>query len=107
MTSASNSGAGSRPRLSAPSAGLPLEHFVRLIYHRKWLVLSVFGLIAGGTAFYAESLPNIYKSETVILVDPQKVPENYVRSTVTTSIADRLANISQQVALISISATAA
>jgi polysaccharide chain length determinant protein (PEP-CTERM system associated) len=74
-----------------------LEHLVRLIYHRKWLVLSVFGLIAGGTAFYAESLPNIYQSETVILVDPQKVPESYVKSTVTGDIRNRLGTLSQQI----------
>jgi polysaccharide biosynthesis transport protein len=97
MTNESSSGAGLRPRHSAPPAGLPLEHFVRLIYHRKWLVLSVFGLIAGGTAFYAESLPNIYQSETVILVDPQKVPESYVKSTVTGDIHNRLGTLSQQI----------
>jgi polysaccharide biosynthesis transport protein len=97
MTNSSSSGAGSRPRQLVPSGGLPLEHFVRLIYHRKWLVLSVFGLIAGGTAFYAESLPNIYQSETLILVDPQKVPESYVKSTVTGDIRNRLGTLSQQI----------
>jgi polysaccharide biosynthesis transport protein len=97
MTSASSSGVGSRPRHPAPTAGLPVEHFVRLVYHRKWLVLSVFGLIAGGTAFYAANLPNIYQSETVILVDPQKVPESYVKSTVTGDIRNRLGTLSQQI----------
>jgi polysaccharide biosynthesis transport protein len=97
MTNASSSGAGSRPRQPVLSDGLPLEHLVRLVYHRKWLVLSVFGLIAGGTAFYAESLPNIYQSETVILVDPQRVPESYVKSTVTGDIRNRLGTLSQQI----------
>ena len=97
MTTASNSGGGSRPRQPAPSAVLPLEHYARLIYHRKWLVLGVFALIAGGTFFFAQSLPNIYQSETLIMVDPQKVPESYVKSTVTGDIRNRLGTLSQQI----------
>lgn len=97
MTTASNSGGGSRPRQPAPSATLPLEHYARLIYHRKWLVLSVFVVVTGGTFFYAQSLPNIYQSETVIMVDPQKVPESYVKSTVTGDLRNRLGTLSQQI----------
>lgn len=97
MTTASNSGGGSRPRQPAPSAVLPLEHYARLIYHRKWLVLGVFALIAGGTFFFAQSLPNVYQSETLIMVDPQKVPESYVKSTVTGDIRNRLGTLSQQI----------
>ncbi len=97
MTNANSSSAGFRQKPGAPSGGLSLEHYARLILHRKWLVLSVFGLIAGGTAFYAQSLPNIYRSETLILVDPQKVPESYVKSTVTGDIRNRLGTLSQQI----------
>ena len=42
-------------------------------------------------------LPNIFRSDTLILVVPQRVPESYVRSTVTTRIEDRLQSISQQI----------
>jgi succinoglycan biosynthesis transport protein ExoP len=97
MTNVNSSGAGSRVRQSAPSATLPLEHYAHLIYHRKWLVLSVFAVVAGGTFFYAQSLPNIYQSETVIMVDPQKVPESYVKSTVTGDVRNRLGTLSQQI----------
>ncbi len=86
-----------RQKQPAPSATLPLEHYARLLYHRKWVVLSVFALVAGGTFFFAQSLPNIYQSETVILVDPQKVPESYVKSTVTGDIRNRLGTLSQQI----------
>lgn len=41
--------------------------------------------------------PKLYRSETVILVVPQRVPESYVRSTVTTRIEDRLGSISPQI----------
>jgi polysaccharide biosynthesis transport protein len=97
MTNARNSNAGSKPKSPAQGMGLPLEHYARLILYRKWLVLSVFGLVAGATAFYSQSLPNIYSSETLIMVDPQKVPDSYVKSTVTGDIRNRLGTLSQQI----------
>ena len=42
-------------------------------------------------------LPDQYRSETVILVVPQQVPQDYVRSTITTRIEDRLNTINQQI----------
>jgi polysaccharide chain length determinant protein (PEP-CTERM system associated) len=76
---------------------LPLEHYARLVLYRKWLVLSVFVLVAGATAFYSQGLPNVYTSDTVIMVDPQKVPESYVKSTVSGDIRNRLGTLSQQI----------
>ena len=42
-------------------------------------------------------LPNLYSSETVIMVDPQKVPDAYVKSTVTGDVRNRLGTLSQQI----------
>ena len=42
-------------------------------------------------------LPAVYQSEALILVDSQKIPEQYVSSTVNTNVQDRLATISQQI----------
>src|SRR3954454_15285731 len=42
-------------------------------------------------------IPNQYRSETVILVIPQRIPESYVHSTVTMRIEDRLRSISQEI----------
>jgi polysaccharide chain length determinant protein (PEP-CTERM system associated) len=42
-------------------------------------------------------LPNKYRSETVMLVVPQQVPENYVRSAVTAKLEDRMQSINQQI----------
>ena len=41
--------------------------------------------------------PDTYKSETLILVDSQKIPEQFVNSTVSTELQDRLATLSQQI----------
>jgi succinoglycan biosynthesis transport protein ExoP len=74
-----------------------LEHYLCLLIHRKWLVLGTFLLVSLGTFIVSLRLPNIYKSETVILVDPQRVPESYVKATVTGDVRNRLSTLSQQI----------
>ena len=96
-----NSGAtakGSRQRTASPEAAqLSLQHYARVIFHRKWLVISVFVLVSAATIIISSQMPDIFTSETVILVDPQKVPESYVRSTVTGDVRNRLGTLSQQI----------
>jgi polysaccharide biosynthesis transport protein len=84
------------------SAGLALaqispEHYIRLLIHRKWLIFSTFLIVTAVTVVVVSQLPNIYTSETLILVDPQKVPESYVRSTVTGDVRNRLNTLEQQI----------
>src|SRR5689334_22919222 len=95
----SGSGEGSKQRKpAADSFGqISIEHYLRVIVHRKWLVLGVFVLVSVSTVIICSRLPNVYSSETVILVDPQKVPETYVKSTVTGDIRNRLGTLSQQI----------
>jgi polysaccharide chain length determinant protein (PEP-CTERM system associated) len=68
-----------------------------MILHRKWLVVSFFLAVSGSTTVITYRLPNVYTSQTMILVDPQKVPESYVRSTVTGDVRNRLSTLSQQI----------
>ena len=42
-------------------------------------------------------MPNQYQSETLILVIPQRIPDSYVRSTVTMRIEERLRSLSQEI----------
>jgi polysaccharide chain length determinant protein (PEP-CTERM system associated) len=64
---------------------------------RKWLILIPAVTIAIAAAAVVYFLPNVYRSETLIMVVPQRVPETYVKSTVTARIEDRLQAISQQI----------
>jgi len=73
------------------------EDFLNIAWRRKWAILIPFFVISIGTAIVAHYLPDLYRSETVILVVPQQVPESFVKSTVTTRIEDRLQSISQQI----------
>jgi len=42
-------------------------------------------------------LPNVYRATTTILVDPQKIPDRYVATTVTSDPGERLNTLTQQV----------
>src|ERR671919_408944 len=73
------------------------EDVLVILRRRVWWLLVPFAVVGAGAAIYARLLPDVYRSETVILVVPQRVPESYVRSTVTTRIEDRLQTIRQQI----------
>ena len=74
-----------------------LQQYVDLFLRNKWLITLPFILITLGSVIVALAIPNIYKASTTILVVPQKVPENYVRSTVPAAVADRLQTLNQQI----------
>ncbi len=73
------------------------EDILQILRKRIWLVLVPFAVVSAATAVVARKLPDRYRSDTLILVVPQRVPEAYVKSTVTTRIEDRLQSISQQI----------
>jgi polysaccharide chain length determinant protein (PEP-CTERM system associated) len=73
------------------------DHYLRLVWHRKWLVLGTFLTVSLATFVFALRMPDVYTAETLILVDPQKVPETYVKSTVTGDVRNRLGTLSQQI----------
>ena len=73
------------------------EDYLRMVWNRRWLLAAPFLLIAIGTAVVSSQLPNRYRSQTMILIVPQRVPENYVEPTITTPLEDRLQMIKQQI----------
>jgi len=80
-----------------PSTKLTVEDVLMMLRRRLRLVLATFALVSAATAASALLLPNCYRSETLILVVPQRVPETYVKSTVTARIEDRLQSITQEI----------
>jgi succinoglycan biosynthesis transport protein ExoP len=78
-------------------AALELRQYLSAAKRRKLTILLPTIGVFLATLVVAMHLPNIYHAETVIMVDPQQVPNNYVATTVTSSISDRLSTIQQQV----------
>jgi polysaccharide chain length determinant protein (PEP-CTERM system associated) len=100
MENPAKNGIAGRPRPTAANQRtnfLTPEHCLRLIFHRKWLILGVFVLVSAVTVGITTHLPNVYSSDTLILVDPQKVPDNYVKATVSGDIRNRLGTLKQQI----------
>jgi polysaccharide biosynthesis transport protein len=73
------------------------KEFWDLAVRRKWLILSfaVLGIVVGGIMAWLQV--NTYRSETVILIEQQKIPEKYVPSVVAGSAAERVSTMTQQI----------
>lgn len=74
-----------------------MQEYWSTILRGKWLVL---GAIAAGIAIAATLcvvLPKSYRSSTLIMIENQKIPEDYVKGIGGASIEQRLTMIQQQV----------
>ena len=68
-----------------------------IIIKRRWFIMVPICLSLLWGIFLSITLPSVYKAETLILVEPQRVPSDYVRSIVSTDISARISTISQQI----------
>lgn len=68
-----------------------------IFVRRRWWILIPTLLILGGTFLIVPRLPKIYRSQTLIMVEPQTVPPDYVKPTVTVDDSSRLQIITQEV----------
>jgi polysaccharide chain length determinant protein (PEP-CTERM system associated) len=73
------------------------EDLLAILWRHRFLIVAPLIVGAIGSAVVAKRMPNRYRSETLVLVVPQRVPSEYVRSTVTTRIEDRVRTIREQI----------
>ena len=79
-----------------PGSTFKVEDVLKIA--KRWpQVILPFLVISLGTFVVVRRLPDRYRSETLILVVPQRVPESYVRATVTTRIQDRLQSMNHEI----------
>ena len=64
------------------STNLTPEYIVEIILRRRWYLIIPFCLTMLAGIFYAVWAPKIYEASTLILIEPQRVSENYVQSIV-------------------------
>jgi polysaccharide chain length determinant protein (PEP-CTERM system associated) len=72
-------------------------YYSRALLRRRWLVIVPFFLVVIAGIIYALTAPKTYEASTLILVQRQKVPENYIKSTVSDTLTDRISTIREQV----------
>jgi uncharacterized protein involved in exopolysaccharide biosynthesis len=69
----------------------------KTLWSKKWLVIVPAIVSTVVTVAITASMPDRFRSGATVLVEPQRVPETYVRSSVTTDLNDRLRNIKVQI----------
>ena len=77
--------------------GFQVEDAIEILERRRWWIFlaATCGLVIGFLAYLV--LPAQYVSKTTILVEPQGVPEAYIKSTVTLAIEQRLHTLQERV----------
>ena len=74
-----------------------IRQYLEIGLRRKWyIIIPLVCSMAISFGVY-KYLPKVYKATTLILVQPQRVPESYVRPTITDSVASRLNTIGQEI----------
>jgi polysaccharide chain length determinant protein (PEP-CTERM system associated) len=79
------------------SEGLNIGYYVALVSRRRWFIIGPFCLAMIVGMALAIKLPKLYEASTLILVQPQRVPEKIVTPVVDTDIEMRINTISQQI----------
>jgi succinoglycan biosynthesis transport protein ExoP len=78
-----------------PSRGL--DEYWLIVQRRRWYIVIPTFLIWSVAWIGSWMTPSSYRSEALILVEQQKVPEQYVVPNVTVNLQDRLQSMTQQI----------
>lgn len=78
-------------------AGKTLSDYLGILRRRRGLIGLVFAVLFVIAAVVAVALPPVYRSTATILIKEQEIPQEFVRSTVTSFADERIQVISQQV----------
>ena len=76
---------------------IDIGYYVNLVLRRRWFIIIplCLALIAG--IYLAIKLPKTYQAETLILIEPPRVPDNYVQPIVSSDIESRIATIKEMI----------
>ena len=77
--------------------GLNITYYLSLVSRKRWLLIVPFCLALIVGSVLAVKLPKTYEATTLILVQPQRVPEKLVQPVVDANIENRISNLSQQI----------
>jgi len=69
----------------------------RMLWKQRLTIAALWLLLGAATVVIILRLPAIYRAETLILVDSQKIPEKFVSTTVSADLREQLATLSQQI----------
>lgn len=73
------------------------DQIIEIVLRYKWLIILFLAVSLSIGLVRTLIADRTYEASTLILVQPQKVPRNYIRSVVSTDIEARISTISQQI----------
>jgi polysaccharide chain length determinant protein (PEP-CTERM system associated) len=76
---------------------LTMQDYVGMLKRRFWLILASAILFLAIGFGISHVLPPQYISQTLVIIEQQKVPENYVKPVVTEDLGQRLASMKEQI----------
>ena len=76
---------------------IQINYYLDILSRRRWLIIIPFCIVMIIGIVAAIKLPKQYSANTLILIQPQTVPTDYVRPLTTTGIESRIASISQEI----------
>ncbi len=80
-----------------PGRSYNLEDYKEIFLRRKLYFVVPLVVVFLGACLWAAFAPRKYMASTLVLVTPQRVPSDLIRSTVTSGITERLNSISQEI----------
>ena len=83
--------------MKQPVLMLELWDYVEILRRRKWIIVIclALGLAVAGVVFVV--VPKVYRSSTLIMVESQKVPADFIKAVMVDTIEERLLSIQQQI----------
>jgi uncharacterized protein involved in exopolysaccharide biosynthesis len=76
---------------------IKLDHYINLIFKRRWLIIIPFCLAMIVGIYLAITLPKLYEASTLIMIEPQRVPSNFVKTIVSTNVESRITTIKEEI----------
>jgi uncharacterized protein involved in exopolysaccharide biosynthesis len=80
-----------------PGYRYSVDDLIRLLVRGKWLIVIPLSLGIAAALPISKKLPKRFRSETLIMVVPQQIPDSYVTPVISAPVAERLPSIHEQI----------
>jgi polysaccharide chain length determinant protein (PEP-CTERM system associated) len=80
-----------------PGKKLTIADVKRIVLQRAWMVVLPTSIGLSFAPLISQRTQELFRSETVIMVIPQRVPDTYVKATITAKLEDRLPSINNMI----------
>jgi len=80
-----------------PKDGLDIKYVLAALRRRFWYIVIPFFLVMMATVLHCIRAPRMYWSSSLLLVQPQEIPADYVNPTVTSDVYFRLRAITDEI----------